>query len=397
LPLSAIADVVWDALIVGSGPAGSMAAVELARYGHRVLLVDRHWFPRPKVCGDGLTPAALRVLRRVGLEQAVREAGHVSRLLTVFSPSRIRIDLPGEYVTLRRESLDDLLARRAAAAGATFVQGTAEKVLFERDGQATIRFREGGRSLTARCCLLATGSRVTLARQVGLVPDGLFSGAAMRCYVQSDFPLKSLIVSCDRSILPGYAWIFPVAEDLFNVGCGVSLPQGARPRIDLRRFFRQFLDQFPVARDLLAHGRIAGSLQGGTLRSGWQQAGTVTVGSLLGVGEVIGTTSPYTGEGIGKALQCGELAGRLVHRALEEGDPGCLRNYPGCLENLTGLRYGQFHRVLKWIRYPWLNDFLARRVNRNPKVKEVLAALLQENTNPAQVFSWRGVVDLLRR
>ena len=50
----------WDVIIVGSGPAGSVAAIELAGMGHRVLLADRDWFPRDKVCGDGLTPCAIR-------------------------------------------------------------------------------------------------------------------------------------------------------------------------------------------------------------------------------------------------------------------------------------------------------------------------------------------------
>lgn len=381
----------WDVIIVGAGPAGSVAAIELAGMGHRVLLADRDWFPRDKVCGDGLTPSAIRILHRLGIYDAVSQAGRHCSQMSVFSPAHVRIDVPGNYMTVRREILDHLLARRAIAAGVTFVRGTADVLEAQADSSAAVRFREGAAVHIAQCCLLATGGRLALAQRAGLVTQPVASGAAVRCYIRSRMPLDRLIVACERSILPGYAWIFPVEKDLFNVGCGRFMYGRNEKHVSLREVFQVFVDEFPLARELLSQGVIETPLKGGVLRSGWQQAGPMARGPFLGLGEMVGTTSPYTGEGIGKAMQSGVLSARLVHRCLLAGDVSTLQRYPGYLQQLGGLRYEGFKHVRRWFLQPWLVDFLARRINRSPYLYETFKAILQEKNDPAQVFSCRGV------
>ena len=67
LPIGAATSELWDAVVIGAGPAGSMTARELARLGRKVLLVDKAAFPRGKVCGCCLSGSALTTLRSVGL------------------------------------------------------------------------------------------------------------------------------------------------------------------------------------------------------------------------------------------------------------------------------------------------------------------------------------------
>jgi geranylgeranyl reductase family protein len=397
LPVESLSAQNWDVIIVGAGPAGSVAAIELAGMGHRVLLADREWFPRDKVCGDGLTPGAMRILRRLGIFDAVSRAGFHCSKMSLFSPAHVRIDVPGDYLAVRREILDHLIARKALAAGVAFVRGTADTLESQADGQARVRFREGHAVQTARCCLLATGGRLALAQRTGLVTQSVASGAAVRCYVRSSVPLDRLVVACERNILPGYAWIFPVEKDLFNVGCGRFMYGRNEPHINLRKVFHMFLDAFPLARLMLAQGQIETPLKGGVLRSGWQQAGPIARGPFLGMGEMIGTTSPYTGEGIGKAMQSGILSARLVHRCLLNDDMSGLQRYPGYLQQLGGFHYEGFQRTRKWFLNPWLVDFLARRINSSSYLYENFIAVLKEKNDPAQIFSCRGVWQSLWR
>ncbi|MEU4664678.1 FAD-dependent oxidoreductase, partial [Micromonospora chalcea] len=114
-----------DVIVVGAGPGGSATAYHLARHGVRVLLLEKTEFPREKVCGDGLTPRAVRQLIRMGVDTSP-EAGwlHNKGLRVIGGGVRLELDWPDlasfpNYGLVRtRLDFDDLLAQRAVAAGA---------------------------------------------------------------------------------------------------------------------------------------------------------------------------------------------------------------------------------------------------------------------------------------
>src|SRR6478752_6347414 len=85
-----------DVVIVGAGPAGSTAAIYLARAGRRVVVVDKAVFPRDKCCGDGLTTLALRELEAVGLEPGAVANWQPVRDVVLRSPSgrQVQLELP---------------------------------------------------------------------------------------------------------------------------------------------------------------------------------------------------------------------------------------------------------------------------------------------------------------
>lgn len=160
----------WDAVVIGAGPAGSMAARELAAAGARVLLVDRRSFPRDKVCGGCLNGQALAVLRSAGLGGLPERAG--GRALGSFrlgvAGRSVRLELPAGVV-VSRERFDAELAAAAVAAGATFVPGAEARVEGIDGAFRCVRLGRGGdmQTIRARVVLLATG--------LGLpgLPDGL--------------------------------------------------------------------------------------------------------------------------------------------------------------------------------------------------------------------------------
>src|SRR5438132_14217686 len=103
-----------DVLIVGAGPAGSAAAITLARAGVDVVLVDQHSFPRDKVCGDGLIPDAHNALRKLGVLDEVMSLAQPCTHVGCVGPRGGRVDVPGTLAVLPRKELDLVLARAAA-------------------------------------------------------------------------------------------------------------------------------------------------------------------------------------------------------------------------------------------------------------------------------------------
>ena len=107
-----------DVLVVGAGPAGSAAAITLARAGLDVVLVDQQSFPRDKICGDGLIPDAHRALAELGVLAEVMAVAQPAHFVRCTSPRGRQLDVPGTLAVLPRRQLDEIICRAAVRAGA---------------------------------------------------------------------------------------------------------------------------------------------------------------------------------------------------------------------------------------------------------------------------------------
>src|SRR5688572_12588957 len=133
-----------DVVVVGGGPAGAAAAIALARQGRDVMVVDRATFPRDKICGDGLTAGALRLLDGLGLEPSAVPSWKPVDDVVVRSPSGHEVTFPlprgeGLYaVVARRAELDAALLDVARAAGAKVHDGHGCTAAEERDDRVLL-------------------------------------------------------------------------------------------------------------------------------------------------------------------------------------------------------------------------------------------------------------------
>ncbi|MBI5440263.1 MAG: geranylgeranyl reductase family protein [Deltaproteobacteria bacterium] len=396
LPAAALPDRLWDAVVVGAGPAGSAAAAELASRGYEVVLLDEKAFPREKVCGEGLLSDAVAALQRLGAWEAVREAGHTLKKLSVFSPSRFEVEAKSEYLTLRRARLDELLARHAASRGALFAEGRAVGVVPEGEGVRVAVLGPDRVELRARATVLATGPRLGLLKQLGMAPPEWRPEAlAVRCRVRSPVALERLVASYDASILPGYAWIFPLGGGDYNLGCGFFRGGFRRDLPNLATAFGIFVREFPLARELVEEGEVVTPLAGAPLRCGLRTPGNARRGPVLAAGEAIGATLPFTGEGIGKALETGELAAKALDAALKAGDLDLLELYPRALRKELGRKYLGYRVAERWLSSPRLADYLARRVRASRHLRRAAMGILLGASDPREIFSLRGIVRSL--
>jgi geranylgeranyl reductase family protein len=383
----------WDVAVVGCGPSGAVAAQQLAVRGFGVVALDRHAFPRDKICGDALIPDALAVLRRIGLLERVTACGHAATQLRFFSPSRIEVPLAVTACVVRREVLDAIVAEAAADAGAVIARGQVVRIEAADDRVVTLVLREGA-PVTARIAILATGADLRLLNGAGIVPRLPPTGIAVRRYVRSEARIDDLVVSFEKTIDGGYAWIFPLGNGQYNVGCGLS-PRPSR-RVDLGHTLDLFLERSPVARELRNSMISQSSVAGAVLRAGLRGAPLRRPANVLVVGEAIGATFPLSGEGIGKAMQTGEWAAAAVADALVAGDLSLLSSYEKRVAALRPL-YGGYDVAQRWLARPWLNDTIAALVRGSPAVIQQLEGILSETVDPRRVFSLRGVWRMITR
>ncbi|TXC67099.1 geranylgeranyl reductase family protein [Piscinibacter aquaticus] len=399
LPLDQLPDR-CDVLIVGAGPAGSAAATVLARGGAGVVLIDQHAFPRDKVCGDGLIPDAHRALRRLGvLEEVMTQAQPVTHA-GLISPRGIRVDVPGTLAVLPRRELDDIICRGAARAGARMFAPLRFVAPIEEGGMVIgARVAQGSalREIRCRWLVLASGAGPQALIAAGMASRQTPSGVALRGYLKNEAMrgrIDKLEVVWHRAVSPGYGWIFPCRDGVFNVGVGLSEFRRGGGDGNLRALFDAFTRIYAPARELVAGGEWLAPLKGAPLRCSLQGARFSRPG-LLVTGEAAGSTYAFTGEGIGKALETGMLAAESLLAGLSrsEADETVRRDYEARIAALQP-RFALYERA-NWVnRHPWLADLVLWRAQRSERIGRRLAGVLDETSNPGQLLTAKGFYRL---
>jgi len=306
----------FDAVIVGAGPAGSVAALILARGGARVALVDKAAFPRDKACGDLVGPRGLQVLDDLGL--GVPDPREVGDMLVVGPTHSVRLPCrpgrtyPGHALAVPRHRFDAALRDAAIAAGAVPFLGRAGGPCFGPDGLDGCSLATG-EELRADVVIGADGALSAVGGWAGLVrPEQVLWGFALRGYVEEPVALPQIVLwdSSPHRAFPGYGWVFPGPDGLANVGLGCGVLADRSGATLAARAWPRFAEHL-VERGLLGRPPPVESLLGGWLKLGL--VGTRPAdGRVLLVGDAAGLVNPLQGEGIAQAMASAQAAALAV-------------------------------------------------------------------------------------
>ncbi len=320
---------IHDVIIAGAGPAGSALAIELSGEGLSVLLMDAARFPRDKACGDYVSPRGLARLDALGCGEAVRRLGCTPIRASRLYLNRDRLvegtlprvsGLPAHGLAIPRKELDDLLFRRALAAGAEGrescrvkgfeVTARGVEVIATLDGEP---HRAAGRLLVG-----ADGATSAVARAAGLrMNDARYTLASLRAYAEGP-SVDHTLMFFDEKYFPGYGWVFPVRPGLCNIGVGMVTETLVRNGLSLRDFyakFQRFVHHLGrsqgVATTIGPHRGAPIHSYGGARRNHFERG--------LLIGEAGCFVDPINGEGIPLAMESAHVAARTIRAAFQRG------------------------------------------------------------------------------
>lgn len=294
----------WDAVVIGAGPAGALAALSLARAGRAVLLVDKASFPRFKVCGCCIGRAAGAMLESAGLGRLIAELGGVSLRTMDLCCGSARVELPIRARVVSRAALDSALVHEAIAAGAAFLPSAAAEVIDPDPGR--IRLRRGGADekveISAASILTCDGLAGSAVPQLR-ARVGRSSKIGVAAVIDAPAESGRLIMICGRG---GYVGMVRQEDGRANLAAALDpdiiREAGGVGKAVERLFASADLPMPRAALDARWHGTPL------LTRRRPPVAGHRT----LILGDSASYVEPFTGEGIGWAMACGVAAADVV-------------------------------------------------------------------------------------
>jgi len=384
----------YDVIVVGGGPAGAAGAAFLGKSGKKVLVLDKAHFPRDKTCGDGISGKSMRVLKELGITDAIERAPHGKIHGVVFSsPNGTVVEIPIQKgnaqkidygYCCRREVFDNVLFQNAKKNAETMEGFQVTDLITE--GGAVVGVKGVGEDkkdyeFRAKVVVGADGANSIVARKLGVYdarPDHWC--VAIRGYYKNVRGLTPNIeLHFIDETMPGYFWIFPLENGYANVGVGMVLRDQRKKQVNLKEAMNKAMKDNPLFRDRFAQAELVGDIKGWNLPFGswhWKAHGS---GWLL-IGDAAALVDPFTGEGIGNALLTGKMAAEAINEAFAANDfsEAFLKRYEDRMRAELDHELQNSYRMQRVGTKNWLLNFFMGKAARSEELRDMIAGTLTD-------------------
>lgn len=390
-----------DVLVIGAGPAGSIAAREASKNGAKTLIIDKKSeIGTPKRCGEGIMDG---VLEKVGIEEDKRWiARHIdgARLVAPDNTSAWftseNLETPATGIILERKVFDKHVTMDAIRSGAEVMIKTEATNITREDNYLLVditSFNGKYDRIKAKIVIGADGPEGRVASWMGIntkVPLSEMESGAQYEMTNLKMEKNNTIEFYFGSVAPGgYAWIFPKGYDTANVGIDVSGIKGEKTALE-------YLDDFIANNEETKDGQIVEVNVGGNPLCGVFDK--IIADNFMLVGDAAGCVSPITGGGIDTGLESGMIAGQIAAKAIKEGDLSeeNLQEYADYVDENIGKKFEKLITVRDFIynlEDDDMNEYIGAIANANItklSTKALLKAMIK--VSPRKLLKLRKLL-----
>lgn len=382
--------------IVGAGPGGALAALFLAKSGIPSLVIDQATFPRDKICGDALSAKCADTLLKLDasfLEEFKQcsfqlasdgvnfIAPNLEALRLTFGGQKPDSKKVGGFI-VKRMDFDNLLSQWLHREPLIEFIENCPAQQFEKTDSGWI-IHTPDLQIHAALLIDGSGAHSSFSRHhAGIQKEDEHYSAGLRVYykgVTGMDPDNYIELHFLKELLPGYFWIFPLPNGEANVGIGIRSDVVSERKLNLKKLLTQLIEEHPVISKRFKEATPIDAIRGYGLPLGSKRRKLSGPNYLL-LGDAAALIDPFTGEGIGNAMISGMKAAELIKTLdskasnFHEED---LKPYDAMIYRRLGKEFAISTRFLQLVRYPWLFNFIVRKANRNPMLRETMSSMFE--------------------
>lgn len=403
----------FDVIVVGAGPAGCTCSLFLAQNGLKVLLLDKQFFPRDKVCADNKSWICTSILKELGLwekflkipKQSIEKmlftspSGH--QLLIEFDAGKISKD--GPHFNVRRKVFDNFLFKAAKLQkNVKALNGFAvESVLTENGKVSGVRGKKSNGKVFkffSKIVVGADGSNSIVSSSAGINPinSKRFAVAARAYFKGVKIDKKTVELHYLKEVCPGYFWIFPVDANKCNVGIGMPQYLVKKRNIDLEKILKQIIGSEKFSTYFKNAKQVSSIGKWGLTIGGFRKK--LSGNGFVLIGDAASTSVTFAGEGVGPAMRSGKIASKAIIRAFNEKDFSAkkLESYEKELWKIIGPENNAMHLLELMAMHPKIFDFVVKKTAKSEKLKKIASSIGSDYKNAAKMLSLETIIEFLK-
>ena len=384
--------------IVGAGPSGLSTALFLAKKGIASTIIDKHSFPRDKICGDAFSGKVAWVLRKLDEQIELKIASESFQLpswgVKFYGTKNNELKVPFKLdYNSAEENAPGFIAPRLDFDNYLYNLAKNNPLIEIIENISLQKFER----IQNKVFAYSTKEDFKISADIMIAADGAYSKVAkdllgfsvadennslgLRAYYKNVSGLDSegfIELHFLKELLPGYFWIFPMTNGMANVGAGIRPDLMRKQKINLKEVFKKIVAEHPIISHRFKQAELVDNLKlyglplGGIRRP-------ISGERIILTGDAAALIDPFTGEGIGNAMISGMLAAEQIEKCFSENNftASFINQYDDAIYRRMLHELSLSKKMQELTRYPWLFDYVVNKAIKNKELRETISCMFE--------------------